>query len=141
MSGEHKIQNAIRNALAGECLLFRGNVGSGWTSNIPSQPATRTHGTVLEPGDIVLRKARRFSTGLPDGFTDTFGVVERVITADMIGDIVGVYFAPEIKDVGKNPSPVQRRFITAINSAGGVAGVVRSVPDSLALLAIARGAK
>lgn len=139
MSGEHKIQNEIRNALAGECMLFRGNVGSGWTSNMPAKPATKTHGTVIEPGDIVLRKARRFSTGLPDGFTDTFGLVSRVITPEMVGQIVGVYFAPEVKDDGKNPSPVQQRFMAAINAGGGIAGVVRSVPDAMALLVLARG--
>jgi hypothetical protein len=68
-------------------------------------------------------------------------LVERVITADMVGQTVGVFFAPEVKDAGKKPSPKQASFLQAVNDGGGVAGVVRSVSDAMALLAVARGGK
>ena len=48
---EHDIQNAIRAALAPYAVVFRGNVGRGYTPD-----------------------GRYISTGLPGGFSDLFGV-------------------------------------------------------------------
>ena len=47
---EHEIQNRIRAALAPYCVIFRANVGKGYTLD-----------------------GRYFSTGLPAGFSDLFG--------------------------------------------------------------------
>lgn len=50
MTEEHAIQNAIRLELADSCVIFRTNVGSGWTKN----------GSYL-------------STGVPKGYSDLNG--------------------------------------------------------------------
>lgn len=50
MTLEHKIQNEIRIALSDSCVIFRMNVGSGYTAD-----------------------GRYFSTGVPKGFSDLFG--------------------------------------------------------------------
>ena len=50
MTEEHKIQNEIRLALADYCILFRMNVGTGYTTD-----------------------GRYFNTGVPKGFSDLFG--------------------------------------------------------------------
>lgn len=50
MTEEHRIQNEIRLAIAEKCIIFRGNVGTGYTKD-----------------------GRYFSTGLPKGFSDLFG--------------------------------------------------------------------
>lgn len=50
MTEEHYIQNQIRLALADSCILFRMNVGTGYTQD-----------------------GRYFSTGVPKGFSDLFG--------------------------------------------------------------------
>lgn len=50
MTEEHKVQNQIRLALADTCVIFRMNVGSGYTFD-----------------------GRYFSTGVPKGFSDLFG--------------------------------------------------------------------
>lgn len=50
MTEEHKIQNEIRLALADTCVIFRANIGTGYTKD-----------------------GRYFSTGLPKGFSDLFG--------------------------------------------------------------------
>lgn len=50
MTAEHKIQNEIRIALADSCILFRMNVGTGYTVD-----------------------GRYFNTGVPKGFSDLFG--------------------------------------------------------------------
>lgn len=51
MTEEHRIQNEIRVALSESCIIFRGNVGKGYTKD-----------------------GRYFDTGLPAGFSDLFGV-------------------------------------------------------------------
>jgi hypothetical protein len=51
MTEEHKIQNEIRAAVSEYCVIFRANVGKGFTKD-----------------------GRYFDTGLPVGFSDLFGV-------------------------------------------------------------------
>ena len=125
---EHALQNEIRNALAGRCLLFRANVGRAYTSNdVVKVP--RKMPVVMGPRDVLLRNARPFDTGLPPGFSDLFGMVSVEITPDMVGRKVAIFIAPEVKD-GARVSPLQRNFINAVNDNGGRAGVVRSVADA-----------
>jgi len=50
MTEEHKIQNKIRLALADSCIIFRMNVGTGYTAD-----------------------GRYINTGVPKGFSDLFG--------------------------------------------------------------------
>lgn len=125
---EHALQNEIRNALAGRCLLFRANVGKAYTSNdvvkVPRQMPV-----VMGPRDVLLKNARPFDTGLPPGFSDLFGLVSVEITPDMVGQKVAIFTGLEVKD-GARVSPLQRNFINAVNDNGGRAGVVRSVDDA-----------
>lgn len=51
MTEEHKIMNQIRLAVAPHCIIFRINVGKGYTKD-----------------------GRYFDTGVPVGFSDLFGV-------------------------------------------------------------------
>lgn len=50
MTEEHRIQNEIRTALSAHCVIFRINVGTGYTMD-----------------------GRYFNTGVPKGFSDLFG--------------------------------------------------------------------
>lgn len=50
MTEEHRIQNEIRLALSDTCMIFRVNVGKGYTPD-----------------------GRYFDTGVPKGFSDLFG--------------------------------------------------------------------
>jgi hypothetical protein len=50
LTEEHRIQNEIRLALADTCIIFRMNVGKGYTAD-----------------------GRYFTTGVPKGFSDLFG--------------------------------------------------------------------
>jgi len=126
---EHRIQNEIRNALAGQCMLFRANVGQAWQGD-----ATR-----LPNGDVLLRNARPFSTGLPAGFSDLFGLVPVVVTPDMVGQRVGVFLALEVKTPKGRPSDRQGAFLQAVNDNGGRAAVVRSPADALAMVVGGKG--
>lgn len=127
---EHRIQNEIRNALAGECMLFRANVGRAWTG---------TDFIKLPNGDMLIKNPRPFDTGLPPGFGDTFGVAARIITAEMVGQKVGVYIAGEVKDERGRVSDKQAAYLRAVNNNGGAADVWRSVEDALATVARAKG--
>lgn len=126
---EHKIQNEIRNALAGECLLFRANVGKGWTGDVHRLPN----------GDILIKNPRPFDTGLPPGFGDLFGLAPRIITADMVGSKVGVYIAADVKSATGRLTNRQAAYLHAINMYGGCADVWRSPDDALATVARAKG--
>ncbi len=46
----------------------------------------------------------------------------------------GKFLAPEVKVPGRYPKPIQRKVMRDIRNAGGIAVVVRSVDDALALL-------
>lgn len=127
---EHALQNTIRNALAGECLLFRANVGQAWTG-------TSSH--KLPNGDLVIKNPRPFTTGLPPGFGDTFGLAKRIITAADVGTKLGVYIAGEIKGERGRVSDKQTAYLRAVNDNGGAADVWRSVDDARATVARAKG--
>lgn len=120
---EHAIQNNIRNELAGKCLAFRANVGNGWTGDA----------TKLPNGDVLIRNARPFTTGLPPGFSDLFGLVPVTVTQDMVGQTVGVFHAIEVKTQRGRVSPQQQAFIDAVRRNGGRAGVARSPEDALSI--------
>src|SRR6476619_2172831 len=95
---EHSIQNQGRNALAlPGVFCTRTNVGKGWTGDVHK----------LMNGDILIKNPRPFDTGLPTGFTDTFGVASQVITADMVGQTIAVPFFVEYKVQGKNATSIQ----------------------------------
>lgn len=121
---EHGIQNEIRNALAGKALIFRANVGQAWQGEAHRLPN----------GDLLLKNPRPFSTGLPPGFSDLFGLKAVQVTPDMVGQTVGVFVGLEVKQEGKNGRKNQNAFLEAVKRNGGRAGVVRSVGDALAIV-------
>lgn len=121
---EKAIQNAGRNALARPGIFnTRANVGKGWTGDVHRLPN----------GDILIKNPRPFDTGLPTGFSDTFGVTSEVVTAEMVGQTIGVAHFIEYKDDGKNPTKLQSAFLSAMRRLGARAGVARSADDAVAI--------
>ena len=55
-------------------------------------------------------------------------------SSDLIGWKCGVFVAIECKSKGKRPTPEQVAFLGAVRSAGGIAGVVYSLEDTVLLL-------
>lgn len=127
---EHAIQNAIRNALVDECHLFRANVGVGWQG--VGRPFKTPYPITVDmnPGDVLLRQARPFDTGLPPGFADTFGWVPVEITPDMVGKTFAMFIGLEIKSQTGAVRDNQIAFVNAVNRAGGRAGFARCVEDA-----------
>lgn len=123
---EHRIQNEIRNALAGACLMFRANTGTAWTGNDVRR---------LPNGSVLISDARPFSTGLPPGFSDLFGLVPVTITPEMVGQRVGIFAAIEVKGPSGRVSDQQGAFLRAVAANGGRSIVARSTEDAKKILA------
>lgn len=138
---EHGIQNTIRNDLAGDCHLFRANVGKGWQGAGKPFRATSRMTVALNPGDVVLRNARPFDTGLPPGFHDTFGWVEVKITPAMVGLTLARFLSIEVKDDDGRISKGQKLFRAAVNNSGGASGIARNVADARAIVADAKAGR
>ena len=86
---EHELQNKIRIAVGKEraATLFRANVGKAWTGK-----------KTIYCGDMItLHEARPFSTGLPIGFPDLFGLRTVEITPEMVGKKLAVFAFIEVK--------------------------------------------
>lgn len=122
---ERPIQNDIRNQLAGKATIFRGQVGTGWTGEQVIE---------LENGDVLIRGARRFSTGLPTGFSDLFGWTPTLITPQHVGLQLAVFTAIECKAPRGRTSESQANFLRAVEKAGGYSGVAKSPADALQII-------
>lgn len=110
--------------------LFRQNTGMAWVGNkIERGPRT----VRLGPGDVVVRNARPFHAGV-SGMSDLGGWVPVDITAAMVGTTVAVYAQVEVKTNSGRASADQARWIDAVKSAGGKAGIARNDDDLHSIL-------
>jgi hypothetical protein len=118
VTSEQHIQQHIRLACStGPVRLFRNNTG------------------VLKD-----QHGRPVSFGLCKGSADLIGWTTRTITADMVGQQVAVFTSIEVKTPRTGRlTPEQRQWLAAVETAGGIAGVARSVADAEALLRDATG--
>jgi hypothetical protein len=109
---EQQIQQHIRlTCSTGATRLFRNNTGT----------LRDQHG-------------RPVSFGLAKGSADLIGWTTRTITQEMVGQQVAVFTSIEVKAASGRLRPEQRQWLDAVQAAGGVAGVARSVDDAKALL-------
>ena len=107
MASEQTIQQQIRLACSkGDCRLFRNNTGT-----------------------LVDRNGRPVQFGLCKGSADLIGWTTRTITPEMVGQQVAVFTSIEVKTATGRLKPEQRQWLDAVQKAGGIAGVARSVAD------------
>lgn len=97
---EHDIMNSIRAALSPYAVVFRINVGSGKTLD-----------------------GRYFSTGVPKGFSDLFGVRND-----------GRAFFIEVKKPHGAVRPEQTHFLAEMRKSGAIAGICRSAEEAIKLI-------
>jgi hypothetical protein len=81
------------------------------------------------------RTGRLVTFGLARGSADLIGWRSVVVTPDMVGRRLAVFTSIEIKTPRGRLSPEQHNWQLAVASAGGIAGVARSVTDAEQLLA------
>jgi hypothetical protein len=114
---EQQIQQHIRLALSrGPVRLYRNNTGTLKDAN-----------------------GRPVSFGLCKGSADLIGWTTRTITPDMVGQQVAVFTSIEVKAATGRLRPEQRQWLDAVQAAGGIAGVARSVEDAQGLTMVADG--
>ena len=113
-NAETTLQQQIRLAVGtrSDLRLFRNQVGS--------LPDPRT--------------GRLVTFGLARGSADLIGWRTVVVTPDMVGQRLAVFTSIEVKTATGRLRPEQQAWLGVVRSAGGVAGVARSVPDALRIM-------
>ena len=109
---EQQIQQQIRlTCSTGSTRLFRNNTGT----------LRDQHG-------------RPVSFGLARGSADLIGWRMVTITPEMVGSQVAVFTSIEVKTPTGTVTPEQQQWMEAVQAAGGIAGVARSVEDALRIV-------
>jgi ribosomal protein L27 len=122
---EHITQQRILLACgSGSTRLWRNNVGTGWAGQ--ATKIQRRGMVAVEPGDVIVRQGRPLHAGLCVGSSDLIGYRQV--------DGVAQFVALEVKSAIGRPTAQQTQFLDHIISAGGCAGIVRSVEDAQSLL-------
>lgn len=112
----------------GATRLFRCNAGVSWQGLEVEHTRTR----------IVLDKPRAVH-GWPPGTADLVGWQSVVITPQMVGQRVALFVAVETKSPAGRLTRGQRRFLTAVRAAGGLAVAARTLAGVAAVLGPAGG--
>lgn len=122
---EKDIQSAIMKAVS-QCgaVIFRNNQGTGVTGQIVGKQGS----------NFVVANARvtKFGVCNPGG-SDLIGWRSVKITPEMVGQTVAIFLALEVKTPSGKPMIEQANFIHAVRTAGGLAGVVRSVDEAVGI--------
>jgi hypothetical protein len=112
LASEQQIQQEIRIACGnGDTRLFRNNTGTLKDAN-----------------------GRPVQFGLCKGSADLIGWKRVTVTKEMVGSTVAVFLSIEVKTATGKLRPEQQQWLDAVQAAGGIAGVARSVSDADALL-------
>lgn len=113
-NAETDLQQRIRLALGTQpnLRIFRNQVGS--------LPDPRT--------------GRLVQFGLARGSADLIGWRTVTVTPDMVGQRIAVFTSIEVKTPTGRLAPAQQHWLQAVRTAGGVAGVVRSVADAISVI-------
>jgi hypothetical protein len=109
---EQRIQQEIRLAISkGDTRVFRNNTGTLRDAN-----------------------GRPVQFGLCKGSADLIGWRTVTITPEMVGQRIAVFTSIEVKTPTGRLRPEQQQWLEAVQAAGGIAGIARSVEDAKALL-------
>jgi hypothetical protein len=80
------------------------------------------------------RTGRPVQFGLARGSADLIGWRTVTITPDMVGQQLAVFTSIEVKTPTGRLAPLQANWLDAVQNAGGIAGVARSVCDANEIL-------
>ena len=113
-NAETDIQQRIRLAVGSrsDLRLFRNNTG-----------------TLPDP-----RTGRPVQFGLARGSADLIGWRTITITPEMVGQRVAIFTSIEVKTTSGRTTPAQQAWLGAVRTAGGIAGVARSVSDAVRIM-------
>ena len=113
MPSEQSIQQHIRlTCSTGSTRLFRNNTGT-----------------------LKDQNGRPVSFGLCKGSADLIGWKRVTVTPEMVGSTVAVFTSIEVKTPTGRLRHEQQQWLDAVQAAGGIAGVARSVEDAQRIMA------
>lgn len=111
-ASEQSIQQHIRlRCSTGPVRLFRNNTGT----------LRDQHG-------------RPVTFGLAKGSADLIGWRTVTVTPEMVGQQVAVFTSIEVKTPTGRMKPEQKQWLQAVQAAGGIAGIARSVEEALRIV-------
>lgn len=114
----------------GPVRLFRNNTGVGWAGKAEvcrNEPRTVT----LQPGDVVVRRARPLHAGLCEGSADLVGWRSLLVEPRMVGHKYAIFAGLEVKAPFGVMRSTQTTFQNEVLVAGGIAATARSVDDAI----------
>lgn len=79
------------------------------------------------------RTGRPVQFGLAKGSADLIGWTTITVTPEMVGTKLAVFTSLEVKTPTGRLTPQQRNWLEAVQRAGGISAIVRSVQDALKL--------
>ena len=124
MNPETRLMNEIMLALSeAGCTVFRNNTGQAWLGK-----------PIHQAGDqVTLQGAHKIPFGLCVGSADLIGIAPdgRFLAVEVKVPASGARKAGRV-------SREQQAFLSAVNAAGGIGGIARSVEDALVLVSGAR---
>ena len=80
------------------------------------------------------RSGRPVQFGLARGSADLIGWRTITITPEMVGTRIAVFTSLEVKTPTGRLTPAQHNWLGAVRTAGGIAGVARSVGDAFQIV-------
>lgn len=80
------------------------------------------------------KTGRPVQFGLARGSADLIGWRTVVVTPEMVGQRIAVFTSIEVKTPTGRLTPAQHNWQAAVRSAGGIAGVARSIGDALQIV-------
>jgi hypothetical protein len=81
------------------------------------------------------RTGRLVTFGLARGSADLIGWRTVLVTQDMVGQQLAVFTSIEVKTPTGRLAPLQANWLDAVQNAGGIGGVARSVADATNIVA------
>lgn len=103
----------------GNTRIFRQQSCLAWAGQVIARTATT----------LTLAHPHALKIGVP-GISDLGGFTTHVITEADIGSLVAIYLAIEGKSARGRTTEEQGAFIAMVRTAGGRAGIARSVEDA-----------
>ncbi len=123
---ESQIQAEILRALGSrpDVRLFRNSCGVGWSGQLVRRIDNL----------VTLANARPVRYGLTPGSADLIGWQHITVTPEMVGRKLAVFASIEVKAAHGRLTPEQDNWRRVLQSAGGAAGVARSVAEAAGIL-------
>lgn len=125
MSESNQEQPLIALALSkAGATVFRNNTGMGWIGE----------SVRLRDGSILIKNPRPLHAGLTKGSSDLIGWKPTLITEEMVGSILAVFTAIEVKAKSGRATKEQLHFIDMVRKGGGIGGIARTPEEAVLLL-------